>query len=898
MNCWKRCLSVVTLLLMTVSALAAEEKVYEVKLKDAEVEQLKQKQAYLMSISEEQLIALVPVQSGIFFTDCPNCDAATQDWGNWTWTPQDPTHITCKDCGEVYPGNSKYPETGQIELDGPENKHVYPYYERPEDKYRFHFKARADFLARDYMDKACRDLANVYWMSKDETYAHRAALILIRFAEVYPGYAYHFDYPFREKVFWAYNATEFDHPVFKHAPPRLARYDWWRYMDIGQELVKAYDALRYWPKLKEMADGRAIDMIENDLIVAMVEFALDYTDRLDNMGPTNWRRVIRAGRVMHRPAWIHEAVDRFERFLTTQFLYDGHWQETSPSYNSQCIGGISVIRTALGGYVDPEGYTHPQTGRRLDRETLKRLFARYERSRDTLTRPALPGGRLIPINDTWWTDRRGVRKSMKPDLLPGLGVAVMGGGQGDKQLHVHLNFTSGHGHKHNDSLSFGLFANEKELLPDIGYTHTAYRAFGISTMSHNTVVVNGVEQQRDGDWSGNRLRAFVTDGRAFHLAEAESASAYPPLGRYRRTLMTVGHDSADAYVIDIFQVRGGEQHDYLLHGSADDDSTASIDGAAMESFEGTLMNKSVKFREPKGESDGVGKGGAFGLVRNITRGRANGVVKLDMLLDDNAKLGTRTWLAAERDTKLYLGEAPSIRRARRSDQKLPNYMAPFFSARRNGKDLTSTFVAVHEPVNGKPRIQDVAVKRWPQAIVVTITTSDGVDYAVIAKNNAATARFNSEAGGVQFQGRYGLVRTRGDKVAAAHLVGGKTLRIGSQAIDAAPLHSGAILDIQPYDDGVSYGYFDVAARIENAGGSAFVVHHPDGSTQAYNITKLEPRDRGTRIYVAEDAGFEYTKKGIRTITYPRRSIKGQRSKYELLSATHYRVGAPGGGGGG
>jgi hypothetical protein len=866
-------------------------KVLEVDTRESTIASLKANVAYLMSIPEDELIALVPDQSGIWFTDCPNCDKATQDWGNWNWDPRDPRHITCTDCGAVFPDNPDYPETGQLEVASPSGPHVYPYWERPSDGYKVYFRARVDSLARIHMEKVCADMAYIWWATKDEAYARRAALILIRFAEVYPGYALKYDYPFREKIFWPYNATTFDHPHVQSAPPRLSKWDWWRYMEVSYSLVPAYDCLRFWPGIAEMADGRAVRVIEQDLITAMVEFALDYEDDLGNMGPTNWHRCIWAGRILEQPQWIHEIVDRFERFLTTMFLHDGHWMETSPSYCSQTVGGISVIQSALDDYADPPGYKHPQTGRNLSRAELDTLFGRYDRARNTLLTPRLPDGRLIPLNDTWWSSvLGGPRSHMEPILLPGLGVTVMGGGHDDAQLHAHLNFTSGTHHKHRDALSLNLFAHGRELLPDIGYTHTKYRAYTVSTISHNTVIVDGRESAYDPKHSGNRLRAFVTDGRGFHLAEAESSTAYADrTSRYRRTMIVVGADSNDSYIVDLFDVRGGDQHDYLLHGSADDDSTARISGAAMSPFAGTLMNDGVEFVEPQGESDGVGNEGAFGFVHAIERGEARDTVRLDMRLTENPTIGTRTWLLPEAGTEIYLGQAPSIRRARSSDAALAQYNAPFFTARRKGRDLQSRYVTVHEPVSGEPRIADVDVRRLPQGTVVTIARPDATDYVVIAANDNAMIQINTPDGPLAVDGRYAMLRVRDKAVIAAHLVGGRTMRMGDFQLQDAASITGRVVDIGATREHDAYGYIDVVEAIPVEALGTLIVKHPDDSTQGYNIIAIEPTTAGTRLFTREDPGFQYANGRIETISYPQRTISGRASQYELLTAKHYQV---------
>ncbi|MEO2046900.1 MAG: hypothetical protein ABGX16_10040, partial [Pirellulales bacterium] len=151
----------------------------------------------------------------------------------------------------------------------------------------------------------------------------------------------------------------------------------------------------------------------------------------------------------------------------------------------------------------------------------------------------------------------------------------------------------------------------------------------------------------------------------------------------------------------------------------------------------------------------------------------------------------------------------------------------------------------------------------------------------------------TSVGPLHFQGRYGLLRMVDSQPVAAHLVGGNRLSAGSIQLKSAPVHRGTIIDVQPHTnvkpcaDGQSYGYFDIDQRIAPLQGTTLIVHHPDGSTQAYSPTRLEPIDSGTRIYVSEDAGFAYSPKGIHTTRYPQRHFEGNRSRYEILTATHY-----------
>ncbi len=149
---------------------------------------------YVMSLSEANMLALVPEQAGLANTACPNCKGGRPNLANWEWTPQNPHQIRCKDCGEVYPNNPGYPDETSVAVEAPNGAHRYPYH-HPPGNVRLFFRAKADYFAREYISGACQGLAEHYWTTEDERYARRGALILIRCAEVYPGYAYHYQYP-------------------------------------------------------------------------------------------------------------------------------------------------------------------------------------------------------------------------------------------------------------------------------------------------------------------------------------------------------------------------------------------------------------------------------------------------------------------------------------------------------------------------------------------------------------------------------------------------------------------------------------------------------------------------------------------------------------------------------
>ncbi len=816
---------------------------------ESKIEKRKGYVAYIMTLSVEQVRDMVPVESGgIYFTDCPNCGYGAEEAQcfNSTWDPRKPKQLKCRGCDAEYPNHPKYPDDTFIEVDAPGGKkHRFHYWER-EDGYRTWFRAHADYWAREWLQDQCEYLGDLYAATGDDRYAERAAAILLRFAEVYPGWPTTFDYPFRQKQIHPYTVTRI--PGIHGY--RNSRWTWWGYMDIRSELARGYDGIRDWPGWK---DGQR-EMIKRDLIVPLVGFVLGIDEDYSNMSMGMWRSAIDTGRAFDEPRWVHEAMRRFEHLLKTRFLYDGHWMETSDSYASQTQGGMQVVMEAIDGYSDPPDYKDPVDGRRFDNVVARDLVPGYDLAEWTMGAARFPDNRLIPVNDTWavhgktnYFRRARSRDAMERVLLPGVGMAVMGGGAGSHQLHAYLNYTKGVHHKQLDALSIGLFAFGKELFPDIGYTWTNYRLhWPTRMMSHNTVVVNGIDCKRDRWHTAYRLRDFVTNGKDFHYTRVD-ADAYPGVtSRYRRTLAVVGEDNRDCYLIDIFEVQGGRQHDYLLLGSVDEDSTATIGGAELQPYDGTLLNEGIAFQLPEDFRTPNPDGHAFGFYTDLHAGKVNeSTVTLDTRLDATPTIGTRTIIAPGTDTTVYLGKVPSIRRARETNGDLDRDKAPAWCIRRKGDELSSTFVAVHEPVSGEPKLRSLTVEQDGDSLPVRIDRGEhGVD------------RFTT---GAQIQ----LVRHNGDR------------------ITIAPGWAGEVRDYRREEGDDFRGWFDVAESVNAKSAGTLFIHFADNTQRAFNLMRGEKIASGTRLYVREDPGFDIEGDKVKLTDYPQREIDGAALRYSL-----------------
>lgn len=637
----------------------ASAAVYPPDLARIDVPKLLAQTAHVRSLDRATLTGLVPLQSGLFFVGCPNCNAGRQEH-QLVWSPDHPDEVYCQFCRHRYP-SAKYPMNQAVEVTNSRGEtHRYPYWENPSG-YRYFFAAKRDDLVREYLAAQTRNLALLWAKTADRSYAERAAWLLTRFSQVFPGWAYHFDYPFQQKRIFGLPT-----PRDASVPPlRLVRWTWWAYLDMPDPLLESWDLIR---------DGGVIDpqtaaLITRDLFRNAADQILAEPEQNGNMSPTLWRSLVRAGRILGDSRYTEEPIDRLQKFIEQRFFYDGSWAEGAPSYAAQTVGGLRNVLRQHGNLPDPPAL-----------DLAARAFAKLH----------FPDGRRVPVHDTWSTDHDAPLSASRPFLLPALGHAALAGGDGPAQWQAHLTWAGGYGHQHANRLSLLLWTRGRELLSDLGYTHTRYRPWTLATVAHNTVVID--EQNQEMKAADGTLRFFDASHPRVQVVGASGERAYPNLARtYRRTLITV-----DArYLVDYFEVEGGQTHDYFLHADAD-----------LGSGQVTLPGPSTPAPDLKGWTPTRNEGEiarirephyAYGFLRSqrempVTRA---GFVPIGMPED------LRIHFLAEPGDKLYSGVNPSVRGAMEDDANLDRVTRAFFRARRLGG--RNTFISVIELTPGAVR---------------------------------------------------------------------------------------------------------------------------------------------------------------------------------------------------
>ena len=867
------CPSVICLaLLLAAGVSSADHPVLPVSLRAADLAGYRRAVEPVMEMSEADMRAVIPTQSGLYFCDCPNCTAGMQE-GQFAdrsgakfqpWDVSRPGVMRCTYCGHEYP-SEKYPMAKSLQVHNPRGElQEYPYWE-DEHGYRYFFAARIDYHRLRYMESAARNLGRAYHLSGEAAYARRCALVLERFAEVFPGYCYHFDYPFQQKVIYDGNVD----PKDFRAGFRTARWSWWAYMDIPAAPMEAYDLIYPSGELGKLSAERGRD-VEQDIEAFFTDAVHEVQanrDDLTNMSPGMWAEMIRAGRVLGQPAWVHEAVGRLERFVATGFFNDGAWSEGAPSYNSQVIGGLGVVFDAAAGYSDPPGYTDAATGRRFDNLDLAGQSPAVVRAKRAFELMRFPNGRLVPIHDTWSTNGIAPLAQSTPFLLPAMGLGCLAGGEQDNQWQAFLTWGPGLGHLHYDGLSLLLWSQGREALSDLGYTHTRDRVWTLPTAAHNTVVVDQTNQTADRTTFGNLCYCDASDP-ACQLLSVDNPQVYPGLAQvYRRTLIAAAPGQAGGgYLVDLFEVQGGRQHDYFLHGCADEPGavTAATDDAPL-SLEPlpTLLPPGFAFAEALNEGEcGKCVDGpyAYGYLRDLQRvsGDLPPTTTLRLSSPDGSVRLCAALLTQPGD-ELVLGRNPAVRGAGDNDDQLRDYWRPFALWRRTGGQ--SLFAAIIGPLTGQGPAPVVQRLNLPGAELAAEVTQGNRHDLLLVRPRDVSATWQGQP--VVASAELAVIRGL-DKPGLTVVAG--SLRWGTHSVrtQAATEHRLLAVDRQA-------GALAAEGEFLPPAGAVVLLDHARQRVSAYTVTQSRRTAANSQLMVSEDPGFDWDAAG-QTATF--RTVPG------------------------
>ena len=749
------------------------------------------------------------------------------------------------------------------------------------------------FLLRD----ACLLYAFHFRLTQDAESAERAGALLARFSEAIPNWRIYVPHYGADK--WSRECPQTTEGFYK---------DWdatglwgtWIYLDLdaATPLLEAYDLIYDSGVLQA---NETLGSVEG-MLRRHVQVQRNYGRVLSNMDGVQIRGILRFANVLREPEWVHFCAKWVADIYKTQFYADGWWHEGTPSYHKQIHHNLQgTVKRHLQGYSDPPGFVSQQDGAHYENLDFATIVGGALDRADAALRDIQQPNRICQVlNDTafpqpvWWAPPMEQATSL---LFGCMGHAILGTGSGKgNMVQASLSFGGTHGHEHFDCLSMTLFAKGHELISE-----TRYRPQGISnttrewhgmTAGHVTVVVDGMDQadrqsaaaqgtpyrrERQPEdaipgvpdwhyrWQGHgnalndgKLRLFNADFEMVQVVEADGERAYGglvELEAYRRTILLVKINEEDTYVVDVFRVKGGKTHDYMLHSCLD----------VPHKLEMSIPLK------PVGEPGAV----LHKYIGSLRNARTDGPWQATFAMKDG-NMGLRTFMLAQKGTEIIAGDAPAMRR---------EGTAPFLAVRQH--DGESIFVAVHHPFTQNSLVRSV------EAVSLKGGASDGVAIRIVLPNavdtvfvsQGATGHLASADGKTELRGHIGHVRQAADGKGWLYAVDAERLQHGENVTGGSG-YAGMISATLRVEAGADRNAFLTDTKIplgDDLAGHTLMIDEGGVLVQSFTIARISRIDGKTAIEVAVEPGMTITPGLIKLEYYPGWGIRGK-ARFRIAGA--------------
>jgi hypothetical protein len=822
----------------------------------------------LLAQEPKALAAMVPTQAGLRFCRCPSCPADEVD-DPLAWSPEQPEFLTCRRCGARFP-NDKVP--AKVLVKDPIDKrkdeekvpeevvevlpgvvHRYPYHavEPARQRYpdeRIYLAAKRDYEAREFLAKAALYAAVRHHERPagvdDAALARLAGVLLLRFAQVYPAYATHYDQPGQAKVF-----QQADLPPPYRLGYRTAKWDWSGALDVPVNLVIAYAMIRDDPALAEagrqLGDPHPGRTIEGALFRAAAEFVRHQPETTDEDSLYADRGLLAVGLLLGDPALVREARSRLDAFARRCFYHDGLWRQADALAHRRVLGLVDGWIDGLLSVAEPDG----DRGRDL---TSMLALAR------SAAGAALTVIRAPEVQPASWPAPAMPGAPRRPVLLGGAGLARLAVGGGDEALDLELRGFGSLGGPRSDRLALRLAVGGRPALGDLDDLPPSPGGFERSTASHNAVAVDGLNQRETPVLArrpapGADILFFAADPD-FQVATLDDRHAFPrSTSRYRHTVVASAGAGA-CYAVSLFEVRGGLQHEQLFHapaGSAARWRTPSPLGPGPRS----LLPDSVAFLPSARAEDGRWFIQSFGAFSGLAQGRADRPFLA--WLEGPGAPPLRVHVLGDVPQTIITGTSPDPSASSPSGADEAGRGVLVLRRRSpDGSGLETTFVTVFEAIGPRPGLQRVGrLESPPGTVVLLLETAAGTEHLVVnvTPGTRQTVRLS---GGEPLQTDGLAVRETAEGLV---LAGGTFARTSGCAV-RQPRAEGTIRRAVRAVEGDARGWFEADAALpdpESLAGRALLVRHGDGTTRGWTIARAENTPEGrARLLVREEPGFQ------------------------------------------
>lgn len=797
-----------------------------------------------LDMEKSQIAHWIPKEDAFFKCVCPNCRTATEfAWAGMSAISKDGNTLICQKCKMTFP-NEKYPENHTYTVERPDGSlKTLRCYLGPDQITggenmgpRHHITGALNYVKIRYL-ALIRNVALLYTLDPKPEYAERVRDVLLRAAEVYPGYSIKF------------RSTAYKNPRDGHY--MAGKFHSWKFSDGGliSSLMLAY-TLTYNSGVYSDADKVAI---ENGLAREYLWMMTAYppsADYCSNAIPAHYNAAAMCAAVLGDHDAMQWVLYSLPEFLRTYYRRDGFWHEVAPSYANMANVPLNLLAATLHGYSDAADY---QGEDRYDDINVITMLPQLVQVLQSMSPGILPTGALPAVNDSAFNTRQAVtqldmlallnptesnkrmaayvahrypttweRDSLffrdpaadpqepRPEMLnrsrivPAGGWAILRRPESAEKSATVLSYSAfSSSHMHHGTLGFILCEDGKEVISDLGYQscwHPEYRWI-TSPLAHNLVIVDGAAQG-NGRYGEVELFAGHTDTLAVRVAGYRTAA--PTVRRQARTLLDLPLPDARKYVVDLVETVGGKDHMYVFH----------ADGPRFSA--GDLVLAPEKASRIGGNVLGTN------FMTNIrSASLPHGTHRFEWTYDNENV--TSGHLALARGGLLIVGEGPGARA--HSLEKKPLHV---LTMRQAGPE--SLFAMVLESAApGREAIQKVERQDGKDRTALIVTHRHGRDEITLYRNGDMTvARYNAEGSlaSVWVAGDRELAGVKGHPEYRGRITGvsrnGRTLTTSLQSLPEGYDLAGKILSV----DGLGDGAYRIASA-EVADGKVVIRIDPE-----------------------------------------------------------------------
>jgi hypothetical protein len=288
---------------------------------------------------------------------------------------------------------------------------------------------------------------------------------------------------------------------------------------------------------------------------------------------------------------------------------------------------------------------------------------------------------------------------------------------------------------------------------------------------------------------------------------------------------------------------------------------------------------------------------SLGFITSPRLAATDKMWSVDFVPKKSGRISLRTTVLGAAGTEVFLGQAPSVRRAREDESLLDKYRMPVIVVRRKtagGRAVEtprrgvstvgpqSVFAAIHEPYENKPFISRI-IPIAPEggAIEIAVTHTLGTDFVMYSSVASAVSTCKMNGHDLRFCGHIGVVRITATGPEWMYMVDSSELQWDNRRLASPGRCEGVISGAYAASEKIP-AFVETPAQVADDPAlkdAVMIVRRGDGTTHGQRIKGIVPVGDRTWIFLAEDPGFTYdpATSATRITHFPQNTITGQNS---------------------